>query len=449
MNKDLSPKQTLTIGLMLFALFLGAGNIIFPPFLGQQAGENIWIAVFGFLVTGVGLPLLAVIAIGRVGSLQNLAGRAHPIFGIVFTIVVYLAIGPFFAIPRTATVTYEIGVLPFLNEGLSQSSLPLLLLSIVFFAVSAWLALNPSKLVSRIGQIITPILLTVLAILVGKSIINPLGSISSPTEAYQTNSFFNGFIEGYLTMDTIGGLAFGVIIISAVKTLGITSQTAITKNVAKAGFIAAFGLAIVYLSLTYIGATSVTKIGMLDNGGAVISAATKALFGNLGSIILALTILLACLTTSVGLISACSHFFSKQVPALSYKSLVFIIAGFSMVVSNVGLSQLISISLPVLSFIYPLAIMLIVLSFFHKFFNGYSTVYIGSILFTGIVSLYEALTAAGLKMGVISAFMSSLPLAEQGISWFVPAIIGASIGYGYGVLFLKETNVPTETTLLD
>lgn len=432
MNKEISNKQIFAIGLMLFALFLGAGNIIFPPFLGQQAGTNIWIAVAGFLVTGVGLPLLAVIAVGRVGNLQTLASRVHPVFGIVFTIVIYLAIGPFFGIPRTATVTYEVGILPFLGESAAQSFLPLAILSIIFFGVSAWLSLNPTKLVDRIGKIITPILLTVLVILVGKSFLSPLGPISSPAEGYLTDSFFNGFIEGYLTMDTIGGLVFGIVIISAIKGLGITKKEAITSTVAKAGIIAAVGLALVYLSLTYIGATSVSEVGMLDNGGAILSASTKILFGQLGSIVLALTITLACLTTSVGLISSCAQYFSQQIPALSYKAIVFILATFSTVIANVGLSKLISISLPVLSFIYPLAIVLIILSFFHKYFNGYSAVYAASMLATGIVSLIDALTSAGINLGGIAELTSSLPLAAQGIGWILPAIIGALVGFGIG-----------------
>ncbi|MFS0780549.1 branched-chain amino acid transport system II carrier protein [Bacillus sp. 1P06AnD] len=437
MNKEFTTKQIFAIGLMLFALFLGAGNIIFPPFLGQQAGTNIWVAVAGFLVTGVGLPLLAVIAVGKVGNLQTMAGRVHPIFGIVFTIVIYMAIGPFFGIPRTATVTYEVGVLPFLSEAMASSPIPLVLLSISFFGISAWLAMNPTKLVDRIGKIITPALLLVLAILAGKSILSPLGPISEPSDAYLDNSFFNGFTEGYLTMDTIGGLVFGIVIISAVKSIGITKPQAITKAVGRAGLIAAAGLALVYLSLTFIGATSAAEVGMLSNGGAILSASTKVMFGSFGSVILALAITLACLTTSVGLISSCSHFFAQQIPALSYKALVCILALFSTVIANAGLSKLISISLPVLSFIYPLAITLIILCLCHNLFNGHSSVYIGAMLATGMVSFFDGLNALGVNLGGITDIIASFPLASQGIAWVFPAIVGAFIGYGYNALFGK------------
>lgn len=429
MQKEFSNKQILTIGLMLFALFLGAGNIIFPPYLGQQAGANVWISVAGFLVTGVGLPLLAVIAVGKYGNLQTLASKVHPIFGMVFTIIIYMAIGPFFGIPRTATVTFEVGVLPFLTESTAQSALPLVILSIIFFGVSAWLSLNTSKLLDRIGKLITPLLLLVLVLLVGKSLINPLGSIMSPTEAYQSNAFFNGFIEGYLTMDTVGGLVFGIVIISTIKHLGQTDQKAITKTVAKAGIIAAIGLALVYLALTYIGATSVSEVGLLDNGGAILSASTKVLFGSIGSIILAATITLACLTTSVGLISACAHFFSEQIPRLSYKQIVMILAIFSTLIANVGLSKLISISLPVLGFIYPLAITLIVLSFLDKYFKGYSSVYVGAMIGAGVISFLDALISVGFNLGSIGTFIQALPLSAQGIGWFVPTIAGAVIGF--------------------
>ncbi|WP_050616063.1 branched-chain amino acid transport system II carrier protein [Bacillus testis] len=443
MNKEFSTKQIFAIGLMLFALFLGAGNIIFPPFLGQQAGTNIWMAVAGFLVTGVGLPLLAVIAVGKAGNLQTMASRVHPVFGIVFTIVIYMAIGPFFGIPRTATVTYEIGILPFLNESMAKSPIPLILLSIVFFAVTAWLSMNPTKLVDRIGKIITPILLIVLTVLVGKSIFSPLGPIAEPSEAYLTNSFFNGFTEGYLTMDTIGGLVFGIVIISAIKGIGITKPQVITKAVGRAGLIAAAGLAIVYLALTYIGATSASEVGVLDNGGAILSASTKVMFGSFGSIILALTITLACLTTSVGLISSCSQFFAQQIPALSYKALVCILALFSTVVANFGLAKLISISLPVLSFIYPLAITLIVLSLVHHIFNGHSAVYLGAMLATGVVSLIDVLTGLGIHLGALTELVGSLPLAAQGIAWLIPAMAGALLGYGYTLAFgkVKESSM--------
>ncbi|WP_064092647.1 branched-chain amino acid transport system II carrier protein [Rossellomorea aquimaris] len=428
-EKTLSFGGVLTIGLMLFALFLGAGNMIFPPFLGQQAGEHVWTGIIGFLITGVGLPLLGVIAIARSGGdLQTLANRVHPLYGLIFTIVMYLAIGPFFGIPRTGTVAYEIGVIPFLPEGAAKYGLSLLIYSIIFFGITAWLAMNPSKLVDRIGKVLTPSLIVILTILVVKSIITPMGEPGAPNPAYQDGALFKGFIEGYLTMDTIAALVFGIVVINSIKERGITSKKSLTRITISAGVIAAIGLALVYLSLSYIGATSTDSIGTQANGGAILSAAAGHLFGSLGAIILGLAITFACITTSVGLVSACSQYFSKILP-VSYPKLVLIISAFSMIIANIGLTQLIAVSLPVLIFIYPLAIVLILLSFMHNWFNGYNLVYIGALLPTGLISLIDGFKTAGVDVSGIAQTLSFLPFYTEGIGWIVPAIVGAIIGF--------------------
>lgn len=426
---NLSGKQITAVGLMLFALFFGAGNMIFPPFLGQNAGTNVWTAIIGFLITGVGLPLLGVIAIAKTGDVQTMASRVHPVFGVIFTVVMYLVIGPLFAIPRTGTVSYEIGVLPFLSETASNSQLPLLIFSVIFFTVTAWLAMNPTKLVDRIGKILTPALLIILGVLVVKSLITPLGEPKVPVGAYADAPFFKGFIEGYLTMDTIAALVFGIIVISSIKGLGVTNKKALTKICIQAGLIAAAGLAIVYFALAYIGATSPDALGIQDNGGALLSGAAYQLFGSFGSIILALGILFACLTTSIGLVSSCAEYFSKLLPRYSYKTIVIVFSLFSMVIANAGLTQLIKFSVPILVIIYPLAIVLIMLTFMHNAFNGYSLVYISALIPTGLISLVDGLNTAGLNVSALTDALSFLPLFAQGIGWVVPAILGALVGY--------------------
>lgn len=212
------------IGLMLFALFFGAGNLIFPAMLGQSAGENVWIANAGFLVTGVGLPLLGVLAFGISGKedLQSLASRVHPLFGIVFTTVLYLAIGPLFAIPRTGSVSYEIGMKPFVPEAMSSSAL--ILFTIIFFSITCFFSLNPAKIVDIVGKILTPIKLTFIGILVVFAFIHPMGEMQAPTEAYTSHAFFKGFQEGYLTMDTLASFVFGIIIINAIKEKGAKTK---------------------------------------------------------------------------------------------------------------------------------------------------------------------------------------------------------------------------------
>lgn len=435
MKKTFSNKEIFTIGLMLFALFLGAGNMIFPPFLGQEAGTNVWTAVFGFLVTGVGLPLLGVVAIAKSGDLQTLASRVNPVYGVIFTVVMYLAIGPFFGIPRTGTVAYEIGVTPFLPESVSTNGFSLFIYTVIFFGLTIWLSMNPTKLVDRIGKLLTPALLVILTLLVVKSFITPMGDLGVPQGAYINGAFFKGFIEGYLTMDTIAALVFGIVVIGAIQGKGITDKAVITKACVYAGFIAAIGLILVYLSLAYIGATSPTAIGMKNNGGAILSGTAHYLFGSAGAIILGLAITFACITTSVGLVSSCAQYFSKLVSGISYKSFVIILSLFSMVIANFGLSQLISISLPILIIIYPLAIVLILLSFIHDRFNGYSLVYIGALLPTGLISLVDGLKIAGMNVTAIDEILSVLPFFTEGIGWLVPAMLGAIIGYILSTIF--------------
>ena len=437
MNKNtLSFGSVFTIGLMLFALFLGAGNMIFPPLLGQQAGDSVGIAIIGFLLTGVGLPLLGVIAIAYSGGdPQKLASRVHPIFGIVFTITLYLAIGPFFGIPRTATVTYEIGVLPFLSESLLSAGWPLILFSIVFFVLTALLSLNPSKLVDTIGKYLTPGLIIILIVLVAGAFFTPMGTPGTPVDSYATSPFFTGFIEGYLTLDAIAALVFALVVITAIKDRGIQDPKAIVRVTIYAGFIAAAGLTLVYLSLSHLGATSFHAIGSQSNGGALLSAAAAYLYGSSGAVILGLAIAAACLTTSIGLVAATATYFAKIAPSISYKTFVFIFSGFSMVISNIGLTQLIAISLPVLVMIYPMVIVLIMLSFLHNFFNGYRAVYVGAIIPTFIIGVSDGLSAAGFTNNILTSTLTFLPLMAEGVGWVVPAIIGGVIGYTFALVF--------------
>jgi LIVCS family branched-chain amino acid:cation transporter len=430
-DKALTMKDTLTIGLMMFALFLGAGNMIFPPALGQTAGTNVWTAIFGFLVTGVGLPLLGVIAIGLTGgTLRDLSSRVHPGFAIVFSTLMYLAIGPFFGIPRTGTVAFEIGVTPFLPDAMNNNGLPLFIYTFIFFGITFWFALNPTKLVDRIGKILTPILIVVIGLIVFKGIFSPMGSFSAPKGDYAETPFFTGFINGYLTMDAIAALVFGIVVINAVKSRGVTSKKEIAKATTKAGIIAVSGLALVYLSLAYIGATSRNALGELANGGSILTGSADLLFGQFGIILLAVAITFACLTTSIGLVTACGEYFNSLMPNVSYKLIIAILCVFSGAVANVGLTQLINLTLPVLIGVYPLAIALIGYSYLHRQFSGYREVYIGGLLGAGVISIFDALSRMNVDISAVSSVLSKvLPLYDQGIGWLVPSIIGAFIGY--------------------
>ncbi|KQU24735.1 branched-chain amino acid transporter [Bacillus sp. Leaf13] len=435
MSKKAPLSFVIVTGLMLFALFFGAGNLIFPALLGQSAGTNLWSASLGFIITGVGLPFVTILAFGFSGKsdVQSLASRAHPMFGFIFTAVLYLSLGPLFALPRTGSVSYEIGIKPFLPDEVGF--LPLLVFTVIYFGIACLLSINPSKMLDIVGKILTPLLLIFIGILIVVAIANPMGEIQSPIADYSDNSFFKGFKEGYLTMDTLAAFAFGIIIINAIKDKGITSRREVLGFCTKAGLIAASLLVIVYTALTYVGATSVEKLGYLENGGDVLAKASNYFFGSAGAVLLGLIVIAACLTTSIGLITACSSYFNKVIPAVSYKSFVVIFSVFSAAVANVGLTKLISITVPVLTALYPLAIVLIVLTFLHSFFKGKSEVYLGSLLLTAIISILDGLMASGVKIYAISDFFTDfLPLYSVGIGWVLPAIFGGVLGFAISLM---------------
>ncbi|WP_077620040.1 branched-chain amino acid transport system II carrier protein [Bacillus sinesaloumensis] len=425
-----SFSNTVAVGFMLFALFFGAGNLIFPPQLGQLAGSNVFSANLGFVITGVGLPVLCILALAFSGKsdLESLAGRVNPIYGIFFTVALYLTIGPFFAIPRTNTVAYEIGIVPFLEN--QSSYWPLLLFTIVFFGVTLYFSLKSSKLVDVVGKMLTPILLAVIAILIIAAFVNPIGAIQEPAESYMTNSFFKGFQEGYNTMDALAAFVFGIIIINIMKDRGATTKRQIMISTGKVALVAGVLLAVIYSSLSFLGATSVEGLGLLDNGGSILAAASQHFFGWYGKVILAVIVVAACLTTSIGLITSCASYFTKLVPALSYKQWAVIFTLFSAVISNFGLNSIISFSVPVLVALYPLAICLMALTFLHPLFKGRKEVYQVSILVTFLLSVNDGLNAAGVKIAAVNdLFAAVLPLYSVGLGWVVPAIIGGVIGY--------------------
>ncbi|NRF46286.1 branched-chain amino acid transport system II carrier protein [Pseudomonas stutzeri] len=408
----------LALGFMTFALFLGAGNIIFPPSAGMAAGEFIWRAALGFLLTGVGLPLLTVVALARVGGgMDRLTAPLGKFAGTVLAVAVYLAIGPLFATPRTAVVSFEMGIAPFSGN----SGMPLFIYTLVFFAAMLFLVLNPGQLVNRIGKFITPVLLAALLVLGGAAIFAPAGEVGAVNESYRGAPLIKGFLEGYLTMDTLGALVFGIVIATAIRDRGVTEPALVTRYSMIAGVIAAIGLSLVYLALFYLGATSQGIAGGAENGVQILTTYVQHTFGTPGSLLLAVVITLACLTTAVGLTTACGEFFSALLP-VSYRSVVIVFALFSLLVANQGLTQLISVSVPVLVGLYPLAIVLVALSLLDRFWLSSSRVFVPVMAVTLVFGVVDGLAAAGLG-GWVPALFTQLPLADQSMGWLVPVLV--------------------------
>ena len=372
---QLKGKSLLLVGLTLFSMFFGAGNLIFPPGIAAQAGTATWPA-------SVGLPVLGVVAVARAGGFDQLCSRVHPMFSKAFTIVAYLAIGPCLAIPRTATTSFEMAVPPFAGPD-APLSLFRLIYSLVFFAAALFIALRPEKLTDRLGKIMCPILVVLIVVTFVGCLVNPLSGYGAVSGDYATHPVVKGFLEGYQTMDTIAALAFGIVIAVNIRARGVEEEGAVVQGTVRAGVVAGGMLLAVYCMLAHIGALSGGAIPNPTDGAAALTNVVGLLFGPLGNALLAAIFLIACFNVCVGLISSCGEFFHKLFPRISYRGWAVLFAVVSMVISNAGLAQIITVSAPVLGVLYPMAIVLIALSFFQRWLEGRKLVYPVAILFTG------------------------------------------------------------------
>ncbi|KYH28361.1 branched-chain amino acid transport system II carrier protein [Clostridium colicanis] len=441
--EKMDRKKLLLVSLMIFSMFFGAGNLIFPPQLGQLSGTNMIVALGGFLISAVGLPVLAIVVVAKAGGLHILASRVHGKFAFAFTVLIYLSIGPFLGIPRAASLAFEMGISPFMPSSFAGSRLPLFIYTLVFFGIAFWLCMTPTKLVSRFGKILTPSLLILIISVFVCSLFKPIGAFSSPIGDYAQSPLLKGFLEGYMTMDAIAALNFGIVITVALKQMGIKEEKALISNSIKSGAIAGLFLIIIYGMLAYLGAVSKVRFGITENGAQTLTNVVFYLFGHKGSVLLGLIFSLACLTTSVGLLTSCSQYFSRLMPKVSYRAWVTILTVSSTVFANVGLTNILKFSVPALTAIYPMAIVLMILAFADDFIKGNTYVYLFTMVCTSFVSILDALSQFGLKFGMLNY----LPLYSKGLGWIVPALVGALMGIGYGALKGKtfERNKPLKS----
>lgn len=442
----LTTASYLTIGSMLFGLFFGAGNLIFPVHMGQLAGSNVHSAIIGFLITGIGLPFLGIVAMGITNSdsLFDLASRVHPLYAYFMTVALYLTIGPFFATPRLATTSFEVGFAPYIAEG--YQTIALALFTILFFGTALVLSLKPAKILDYVGKVLNPLFLIFLGILIVTAFIKPMGNINDVPviETYTTTPFVNGFLEGYNTMDALASLAFGVIVIQTIKGFGVTKPSQIAMDTVKSGLLSVILMGIIYASLAYLGTMSVGQFPVSENGGIALAQISNYYFGTFGSVLLAMIVTVACLKTAIGLITAGSETFYELFPQLlSYKGYVVLLSVISGIVANVGLTSIIAYSLPVLMFLYPLAITLILLAILSPLFKHRQIVYVCATLFTLPVSIADLLKAAPAFISDLNWVQNSLvflndnlPLFEIGLGWLIPSLIGFLVGWGLS-LFTK------------
>lgn len=439
MKNKLTTKETIFVASMLFGMFFGAGNLIFPVHMGQLAGSNFWPAVIGFIIVGVGVPILGVAAIGitRSTGLLDFSSRVGRKYGVFFTCLLYLTIGPFFAIPRCATVPFSMGVEPMISA--SSARMALAGFTVLFFALVLFFSLKPTQILTWVGKVLTPLFLVLLGILLIVVFVRPMaGGISeiTPDATYANGALGRGFLEGYNTMDAIAGLAFGIIVVNEIKRLGVEEPGAIAKNTFRSGAISALIMAFIYVLITMMGTLSRGLFATSENGSIALAEISGHYFGTAGTLLLASITTVACLKTSIGLVTSFSQTFVEMFPkGPSYKAWAVITTLVSFGIANVGLSAIIGYSIPVLMFLYPLAISLIALGLFGNLFGHARPVYVSVTAFTLLAALFDFVKALpapifeGLKLGwMVELAEKVLPFYANGFGWFVPALIGLVIG---------------------
>ena len=422
----MAKKGALT-GLLLFGIFFGAGNLIFPPTLGAQSGEQFLPAIAGFVFSGVGIAVLTLIigTLNPKGYIYEISKKISPLFATIYLAALYLSIGPFFAIPRTATTSYAVGISPLLAEA--DKGLGLIVFTLIYFVAAYLIALNPSKILDRIGRILTPVfaLLIIILVILG-AFKYGANAPQTATEAYQISAFGAGFLEGYNTLDALASVAFSVIAVQTLKQLGFTSKKEYISTIWVVGIVVALGFSALYIGLGFLGNHfPVTEEAMKGGtpGVYILSQATQEIFGSTAQLFLAAMVTVTCFTTTVGLIVSTAEFFNGRFPQIGYKiyATVFTLIGFA--IANLGLDAIIKYSVPVLVILYPITITIVMIVIVNKFVPLSKP---GMQLTMGLVTAIAVtgVLASSFEITTLTNLINSLPFANASLPWLVPAIIG-------------------------
>lgn len=423
MVNNFGKKDFFIVALMLFAMFFGAGNFILPPMVGKEAGENFYLAIMFFCATGVALPVLGVAAVARAGTLRDLASRVHPIFAAIFVAAIYISIGPLLAIPRASTMPYEIMILPYLNPAESSFSIPLLIYTFIYFAINYYICLNPTTILDALGKYLTPILLALIAIFFISALIFADVNIAKASGEYINHPVSKAFVEGYQTMDALAALVFGISVVGALKAYGIKNKERLANITIKAGLFSGSILMIIYMMLGYLGYIYGNTFVDITNGAGLLSSISNDLYGNFGRFILGIIAFLACLTTTIGLIGSSASYFSS-ISKVKYKTWVILWTISSFAIANQGLTQILKFSVPVLIALYPIAIVLIILSLINKIIESSKIIYRSSIYTAGFIGILNAIDLSGLNIGDgLRNALNALPFYSSMLGWVVPVVV--------------------------
>ena len=416
--------DTIIIGFALFAIFFGAGNLIFPPYLGVTAGENWGIATLAFLISDPLLSIIAVMVVAALGgSALNVGRRVHPLFASALAAICVLLIGPIFAVPRTGASTHEIFVQSYFPEA------PQWITSLVFFGIVLWITYKENSVMDAIGKYLTPILLLILFLIFVGAVLQPNASFAATD---RTGLFAQGFKEGYQTMDVLGAPLLAGVVMKDITRRGYLNKKDQFRMMFGVGIVAFILLALVYSTLAYSGASMSTVIDSTAQRAAMLTTIVKNLLGSWGQLAMGLAVCFACLTTAIGLTTTCGQYFEEVSKGkISYKKTILVTVAVEFIISLVGVDSLINLAVPVLTFIFPIMIALILFSAFDRYIP-YDWTYLGAVIGAGIIGLVQGINTLSQLLGEnllgdAVKLIGTFPLATYGLEWIVPTFAGALI----------------------
>ncbi|GAP00335.1 branched-chain amino acid transport system II carrier protein [Fructobacillus ficulneus] len=449
-DEKLSRKQLFLLSSLIFGMFFGAGNLIFPVQLGQNAGHNWLPATAGFLLTGCVVPFLAMLAVSMTHSksVYDVAAPVAPWFGTVVLVAVHMTIGPLFGTPRTAATAFSMGVSPFVSA--KYQNLAMFLFSAAFFGLAYFLTVKQSSLMKWVGKYLNPLFLVLLVVLLVLALVLPMGSLhQSVGTSYQSNAGFQGILDGYNTMDGLALLAFAVTAVYAVRHMGFEGKS-VSKVLAKAGLLSIFWEALLYVGLVLLGVSSLGKMSVAANGGTAFSDVVTHYAGNFGVLATGVLVTLAVFTTAMGLFASFAQDLHRAFPKLSYLWWLRLTAVGSFVTANAGLTNIVKWSVPVLMLLYPYALALITLGVLNKWVKQSPYLYRSVMAFVTVPAFLDCLANSPLLSmttvnTVVNDYHQYFPFAGNGFGWVVPALVGAAVGLVWQLVGQREGATVSQT----
>ena len=422
MGKNLNKKDFIQICFMLFGMIFGAGNLLFPPMLGKFSGNNLTASIIGFCISGVVLPILGIIVVMMHDKLSNITDKVSTKFTSWFIAITYISTGPSVVIPRAATTPFSIILEPYLDTNINIY-LVRTIYTVIFFVIVYFLCLNPSKLVNKLGKILSPLLFILIVFMFLGLFFKGAGNLLEAQNNYSKFPFVMGFLEGYSTLDAVTSINFGIVLTMNLIYKGLEEKSDMLRTTVKAGFILVLLISSLYMMLAFIGASTAGMFANTTNGAEILNEAVFYIFGPFGRIILAITFLIACLSICISSLICTSEYFSEEYKFLSYKQWLLIWITMALILANYGLDSILVFTKPILYIINPIAIVLIILGMLDKFFDGNRLIYNATIHTVIFISLLSVLPRLNINIYVINNIIKYMPFSSVDMAWVIPTVV--------------------------